>query len=199
MAVSIRHGWSRAFLPAAAGLLALAILAVALLGAAPADARKQKGSCANAQAEPETISSEQAGEAIRCLINKKRASKGMGGLSSDGNLTDAAQRHTNHMVDHGCFAHECSGEAGMVSRIKSSGYLNGASSWLVGENIAWGESNLGTPAAIVVAWMNSPSHRANILNKSFDDIGVGVIEGTPSNPGHSNAAVYTTDFGFSRG
>ena len=195
----MRHGRVRTFLPVLAGLVALAILAVALLGAAPADARKQKGSCANAQGEPETISSEQTAEAIRCLLNKKRASKGMGGLSVNGNLTDAAQRHTNHMVDHDCFAHVCSGEASMVSRIKSTGYLDGASSWSVGENIAWGENELGTPAAIVAAWMDSPSHRANILNKSFDDLGVGVLEGTPSNPGHSNAAAYTTNFGFRHG
>ena len=42
-----------------------------------------------------------------------------------------------------------------------------------GENVAW---NQQTPAAVMDAWMNSPGHRANILNCSFTEIGVGVAQ-----------------------
>lgn len=187
--------------PPLAAALALAILAIAMLGASPAEAKKHKGksSCENAQAEPASLTQPQAADAIRCLINKRRAQAGIGRLATNGKLNDAAQKHNDFMVDHGCFSHECSGEASMVTRIKSTGYLDGAMAWSIGENIAWGEQNLGSPAAIVQAWMNSAGHRANILNKSFDDIGIGVTNGTPENAGHDNAAVYTIDFGFSNG
>ncbi len=44
----------------------------------------------------------------------------------------------------------------------------------VGENIAWGTLWLATPKAIVAGWMASPGHRANILDATFKDTGVGV-------------------------
>jgi hypothetical protein len=67
---------------------------------------------------------------------------------------------------------------------------------MVGENIAWGESYLSTPANIVKAWMNSPPHKANVLNGEFEEIGLGIVPATPltTNAG----ATYTTDFGRRR-
>jgi len=188
--------------PLAAAFTALLMLAVALFVAAPVDAKKPKkakGSCAYSQAEPAELNYYEASEAIRCLINKRRAKAGAGALAANGKLNEAAQKHNDFMVSHGCFAHDCPGEATMTTRIKSTGYLDGAMSWSVGENIASGEQNLGSPASIVDAWMNSSGHRANILNKSFDDIGIGVTSGSPENEGEDDAAVYTTDFGFSNG
>jgi len=51
---------------------------------------------------------------------------------------------------------------------------NGVAWTYIGENIAWGQN---TPAEVVAAWMNSPSHRANILNVKFTEIGIGYIKG----------------------
>jgi uncharacterized protein YkwD len=48
---------------------------------------------------------------------------------------------------------------------------------------------------MVRAWMDSPGHRTNILNRRFRDIGIGIVVGTPSGPG---GATYTTDFGTRR-
>jgi uncharacterized protein YkwD len=48
------------------------------------------------------------------------------------------------------------------------------------ENIAWGGSYLGTPRRIVGAWMSSPGHRANILNGSLSQSGIGVAPRTPT-------------------
>lgn len=42
-----------------------------------------------------------------------------------------------------------------------------------GENIAYGQS---TAAAVMEAWMNSPGHKANILNESFSRLGVGLAD-----------------------
>jgi uncharacterized protein YkwD len=56
-------------------------------------------------------------------------------------------------------------------RITAAGYQ-----WTTyGENIARGQQ---TPAAVMDSWMNSPGHRANILNCSFKEIGLGVHEGS---------------------
>ena len=178
----------------------VAILAVAALGAAPADARKHKNvGCENAQFQPNQLTEVEALDAVYCLLNKRRDAAGVGPLDYNNKLATASARHTNYMLNRGCFSHECSGEASMTTRIKSTGYLSGAKSWQIGENIAWGEGSLGTPASIVQAWMDSPGHRANILNPSYDDIGIGVAGGRPGKAGHSNAATYTTDFGRTSG
>ena len=97
------------------------------------------------------------------------------------------------MVSEQFFAHVSPDGSELTDRLTGVGYLGNPGSWIVGENIAWGESYLATPGAIVKAWMNSPPHRANILNGDYSDIGLGIALGTPasSNPG----ATYTTDFG----
>jgi uncharacterized protein YkwD len=182
--------------PLLAGLLALAAPPAADLQADEAFARKS-GVCPNAHTEPQDLSADAARHAIRCLLDKRRGGRA-GGLGANGKLDNAAQRHTDHMIDRGCFAHECPGEPGMVPRVKATGYLDGVQAWSVGENIAWGEGNLGSPAAIVQAWMDSPGHRANILNRSFEDLGIGFVHGTPDEP-HAGGATYTTDFGFNHG
>ena len=51
-----------------------------------------------------------------------------------------------------------------------------------GENIAMGQNS---PKEVVTAWMNSPGHRANILNSSFTDIGVGIAK-------NSSGSIYWT-------
>jgi uncharacterized protein YkwD len=186
--------------PVAATAVAVVALAVALIaGPSFSDARKTSGGCENAQVQPNQLTEDQALDAVMCLLNKRRAGAGMGSLDYNNKLEAASARHTKYMLKHSCFSHQCSGEASMTTRIKSTGYLNGARSWQVGENIAWGEGSLGTPSAIVQAWMNSPGHRANILSPSYDEIGVGVAGGRPNAAGHNNAATYTTDFGRTSG
>src|SRR5436309_2600286 len=56
-----------------------------------------------------------------------------------------------------------------------------------------GAAVLATPDAIVVSWMNSPEHRANILSADYKELGVGVVPSTPS--GDPTGATYTADFG----
>jgi uncharacterized protein YkwD len=186
---------------AAAALLAaaLALAAVALAALGPGDARAKRGpTCVDAHADPANLNETEAGKAIRCLINKRRSNHGAGAVEANGKLGRAAGNHTDFMLDHGCFAHECSGEPDMVSRIKRTGYLQSALSWAVGENIAWGDQGLGSPAEIVAAWMDSPPHRAALLDRSYEHVGVGMLHGTPSSP-KAHGAVYTTDFGFKHG
>jgi uncharacterized protein YkwD len=93
------------------------------------------------------------------------------------------------MVSRGYFDH-----GNFVARIINSRYVGPRSAWSLAENIAWGTGSLATPAQIVRGWMNSPGHRANILNGRFRDIGVGVALGAPAG-GVRDGATYTTDFG----
>ena len=176
-------------------MAAFAVLATA--AAPPAHAAK----CRSKSAEPETISAAKAERSVLCLLNKERKQRGLGKLDRQNELDRASREHSEHMVNRGCFAHECPGEPNLLQRLVNAGYLSGLGNllrWGYGENIAWGGGSLGTPKSIVRAWMNSDGHRANILNGQFEQIGVGLVWGSPSG-GSFPAATYTTDFGYRQG
>ena len=177
-------------LAALAALLALAALALA--SAAPASAQsacKTWGKMA-----PDQLRNGQARKAILCLINKQRHQAGLGSLDRNKKLQKAAQRHNERMDGTGCFSHECPGEAPLDVRLDD--YLaGGLSAWGIGENVAWGSGDYGTPEAIVQAWMDSPGHRANILSRDWREVGVGFSVGSPTS-GNSASGIYTTDFGL---
>ena len=136
-----------------------------------------------------------ARRAIVCLVNKERTSRGVPRLRNNRRLQRAAQDHNDYMVKKNCFSHECAGEGSLERRLFSASYLSSdLLRWSYGENIAWGEGQLSKPRVIVRAWMNSTGHKANILNPTFEDIGVGFTRGTPS-PERGKGATYTTDFG----
>lgn len=145
--------------------------------------------CPDATANPHQISLATARQATLCLLNEQRRENGLGPLSESRSLDVASQRHSRNMVVHKYFEH-----GDFVGRIRAAGYLDGATSWIVGENIAWGSEDYATPAEIVNLWMHSPPHRANILRSTFRQIGLGIAKGAPQ-AGQDDAATYTTDFG----
>ncbi|WP_174530929.1 CAP domain-containing protein, partial [Micromonospora maritima] len=117
------------------------------------------------------------------LVNQERAKAGCKALSVDSKLTLAAQRHSQDQADHKKMSHDGSDGSDVGDRLDRAGYA-----WRAyGENVAW---NQQSPAAVMDAWMNSPGHRANILNCSFTEIGVGVAR--------SNGPYWTQDFGTPR-
>lgn len=180
------------FLLAAA--IGLALGFALLLG--PAAERSEAAQCGSASTPAYKLSPKKARSATLCMINKERSSRGMGRLHQDARQQESAAKHTRVMLDRRCFDHVCPGERDLVGRIIATGYLPCACTWGVGENIAWGGGRLSSPRKVVAAWMNSAPHRANILNRSFDEIGIGIGRGSPS--GMKDAATYTTDFGFKR-
>ncbi|WP_051755711.1 CAP domain-containing protein [Kitasatospora purpeofusca] len=105
------------------------------------------------------------------LVNTQRSQAGCGPLTVDPKLTTAAQFHSDDMADRNFFDHASPDGYHADHRIEAAGYR--WSSW--GENIARGQKD---PAAVMESWMNSPGHRANILNCSFKQIGVGVRTGS---------------------
>ncbi|MFJ3903910.1 CAP domain-containing protein [Streptomyces sp. NPDC090025] len=101
------------------------------------------------------------------LVNAERRKGGCPALRADGRLRSAAQRHADDMAARDYYAHAGRDGRDAGDRITAAGY--DWSSW--GENIHRGPRS---PAQAVAEWMNSEGHRANILNCSFRDLGVGV-------------------------
>jgi uncharacterized protein YkwD len=166
----------------------LRLLAAALAAGALALPAAASAGCRDAGLQPHAGNLKRANAAVLCLLNVQRAHHGLRPLHESRKLDRAAMRWSHTMVARRIFAH-----ADMLGRIRASGYLQGAGAWTVGENIAWGMFDWGTPRHIVNDWMNSPGHRANILSRSFRDIGLGVATGTPV--GRNPGGTYTTDFG----
>jgi len=176
-------------------LAAVAALAVPLAVASPASAVTAKAAqtaCPAAAAAPAPGNVTQLERTTLCLVNVERSQRGLRPLRSNGRLATAAGGHSRDMVRRDFFSHAAPGGSTMSHRIKRAGYLSGARSYTVAENIAWGTGSLGTPLQIVRSWMKSAGHRANVLNGAFREIGVGVVLGAP---GQDGGATYTTNFG----
>jgi uncharacterized protein YkwD len=118
------------------------------------------------------------GRAVRCLVNAQRAARGLVPLRPSRELRVAAEAHGADMVIHRFFAHVSPFAGAVIDRARRAGYVRSGHCAL-GEDIAWGEGELATPAAIVTAWMNSPGHRAVILDRDYRDVGVGIVSGVP--------------------
>ena len=149
--------------------------------------------CSGADAQPNAENLDQIAATTLCLLNEHRTDKGLPALKAQAELQQASVDYSELMVDQQFFAHVSPSGSVLTQRLTDAGYLGADGAWIVGENIAWGESYLGTPGAIVTAWMNSPGHRENILSSDYDEIGVGIAVGVPTSD--NDGATYTTDFG----
>ena len=171
------------------------VAAVAPATAPAADTASASAACPGADDVPSTQTLKQARAATLCLINRERTRRGLVVVHSQTRLRKAATRHSRNMVRHHFFDHSSPAGSTAATRVRAAGYLRGVASFQLGENIGAGESVFATPAAMVDAWMHSPGHRFNILHRSFRDIGIGIVLGTPSG---GDGATYTTDFGVRR-
>ena len=135
--------------------LAIACALVALVAPAASHARPATPpkadaaaeGCANTDLKPTRANLELVRDAVLCLHNRERASHGLPKLKENPKLRRAAERHSSNMVDSRFFDHTSPGGSTMVDRIRRTGYTSRASSWALGENIAWGSGRLATAAA----------------------------------------------------
>jgi uncharacterized protein YkwD len=104
------------------------------------------------------------------LVNQDRAGNGVATLAWSGSLARVAQYRAQDMLNRNYFSHydPATGQLAFVGLL----HLWGIPYSTAGENIAW--STNPSMAAINVMFMNSPEHRANILNGAYHRIGVGV-------------------------
>lgn len=126
---------------------------------------------------------ELAAEVVR-LVNVERAKEGLAPLGTYDSLTKAAQIRAPEIVT--LFSHDRPDGTSCFTAMDQTGAKKGAYTW--GENIAAGNA---TAAATVEQWMNSPGHRANILNAKFTHIGVGYQHSAGSTYGHYWVQMFT--------
>lgn len=131
---------------------------------------------------PVTVSAEKKAAAeVLNLVNAERAKVGCSAVSANSALADLAETFSDAMAAQGFFDHTDPSGATPWDRADKAGVGS-----LGGENIARGQSDA---AAVMDAWMNSPGHKANILNCDFKTLGVGVHFG-------SGGPWWTQDFGY---
>ena len=103
------------------------------------------------------------------LINQERAAEGLPDLTKNSKLTTAARRHSADMACTDNWSHTGTDGSQPWDRVSDAGY-----SWSrVTENIAASTSQNFSPSSVVNLWMNSPGHKANILDANVIHIGVG--------------------------
>jgi uncharacterized protein YkwD len=146
----------------------------------PAPSPTKKPGSSPAGGTTTTGTSPQAAKVL-ALTNAERAKVGCKALTINAKLTEAAQAHSADMAAKDYFAHDSQDGTSPFDRIKAIGYNFRAAA----ENIAYGQP---TAASVMDAWMNSPGHKANILNCTYTQIGIGYAlrSGTP---------YWTQDFG----
>jgi uncharacterized protein YkwD len=125
-----------------------------------------------------------------CLTNYARTHSKLARINASKQLGEAAAGKVKDILRCDEFSHEACGRE-FTYWMQKSGYLSG-SCWGAAENIAWGTGVIGTPRAIMRAWLHSAGHRENILGP-YTDIGIGLREG--SIEGVEDAHVWVQEFG----
>ena len=108
------------------------------------------------------------------LTNAERKKADLPPLKANPKLMAAARGHGENMAKQDKLDHVLDDKK-PADRVKDAGYRYAA----VGENVAWNQKN---PAQVVEAWMNSEGHRANILKKEYEEIGVAVAKNAKGEP-----------------
>lgn len=118
---------------------------------------------------------EQAGSTVQAdevlkLVNQERAKQGLKALTLSPELTNVATIKAKDMRDKGYFDHTSPTYGSPFDMMKRFGIQYSSA----GENIAAGQK---TSQEVMNSWLNSSGHRANILNKDYEQLGVGYVEG----------------------
>jgi uncharacterized protein YkwD len=107
-----------------------------------------------------------SGTAVYSGVNRLRQTCGV--IADDPRLTSAAQRHANDMLKNGVDGHIGSDGSSPQARITDAGYVG---TGYTGEIVYRGTGSAATPGVALDRWMESPAHRAIILNCAFTAAG----------------------------
>ena len=110
-------------------------------------------------------------ERIIELTNQKRTELGLAPVKENALLSEAARRKAGDMFAFNYWAHTSPSGRDPWSFFKEVGYKY----VYAGENLA---RDFRDPESVVNAWMNSPSHRENVVNGKYQEIGVAVVDGS---------------------
>ncbi|MFC6583818.1 CAP domain-containing protein [Sulfitobacter aestuariivivens] len=139
------------------------------------------------------------------LVNQERAEHGLNPLTLELNLNTSADAHSRWMTNADTFSHTGVNGSSSRGRMESAGFeLNGT--WSTGENIG-AQSVMGSDSyydevrLIHEGLMNSPGHRANILDPDYTHVGLGITVGplTYGTAGSYQSVLVTQNFGNTGG
>lgn len=147
----------------------------------PADRSSSAASERSAAPSKATDTQSSAETQVLSLVNQERDRAGCSPVTADKELAGLAQQFSDDMARRGFFDHTDPDGDTPWDRARDAGIDD-----LGGENIARGQA---TAQSVMDSWMNSPGHRANILNCDYKTLGVGAHVG-PGGPW------WTQDFGF---
>lgn len=120
--------------------------------------------------KPVASDTSQQAQAVLKLVNEERSKQGLKSLTLSSNLTQIANTKAKDMAVNNYFNHTSPTYGTPFQMLQHFGVTYKSA----GENIAAGQK---TPEEVMKAWMNSSGHRANILNSSYTQLGVGYYKG----------------------
>jgi uncharacterized protein YkwD len=113
--------------------------------------------------------------ALVSMTNRSRAAAGLRSLRIDSTLTSVARWRSKDMIERDYFSHRIPGYGSVFKKLDSKGYCYK----VAGENIGWNTyPDDDATAAIHRMFMDSSGHRANVLGRAWDVIGVGAYKGS---------------------
>jgi uncharacterized protein YkwD len=159
-----------------------------------APAKRATGTVAAAQVHLSAMESSLLGQ-----INGVRARHGLRPFRLSAGLTAAAAQHSQSMAQKGYFSHDSANGGTFWRRIASFYGYHGYRDWSVGENILWSSPDVSSAGALRM-WMESPEHRANLLDRQWREIGLSAVHAAdaPGVYGGDEVTVVTADFGLRR-
>jgi uncharacterized protein YkwD len=130
-------------------------------------------------------------EAMYCGINVVRRAYGLGFVKGSVPLNRSSLMKADAVRRCG-FSHTPCGMS-FARTFKQAGYLPARS---FGENLAWGQGELGSPLRTLQLWLNSPPHRANVMARRWRDLGIAFERGRMF--GRDGVALWVMQFGRRR-
>jgi uncharacterized protein YkwD len=171
--------------------LALALIVVATVAAAPTGARPHAAQTLTAKNDLES--------AVLGEINALRRRHGLAPLRLNARLRAAADRHSASMARRGYFSHTSADGTSFATRVARY-YPRGRSGYrAIGENLLWSSPDVDAARAVAM-WLNSASHRRNLLRAHWREIGLSAVHSS-AGPGvfrNAPVTVVTADFGVRR-
>jgi uncharacterized protein YkwD len=166
---------------------------LAALAVVPTSVAASQGPASGAQRQATLESALIAG------INAVRRDHGLKPIAVSSKLSRAAAQHTLEMGTDGYFEHESFDSTPFWKRIERWYPSKRWRSWSVGENLLYESPDL-TASEGVDMWMQSPPHRANLLDRSWREIGVSAIhfDSAPGDYAGGPVTIVTADFGVRR-
>jgi uncharacterized protein YkwD len=132
-------------------------------------------------------------------LNAFRREHGLGSLRLSPALSAAARQHSMEMAARGYFSHSSANGSTFDKRIARFYPMGFHHYWSVGENLLWSSPDVDASHAVTM-WINSPEHKANMLNRRWREIGLSAVHATaaPGTYGGRPVTIVTTDFGVRR-